>query len=95
MYEPSAFNVSVPKLPTSGEPTVPAVAPKETAETDFESPASTSVSLASTPAAADTTSGVSSVAAAASTLATGASLAPWIVTVSVVVEVAPAASRTV
>ena len=77
------------------EPTAPVVAPKDTPETVFESPASTSVSLASTPEATGTVSVTFSATVPTSTTAAGASLAPVIVTVSVVVEVAPAASRTV
>ena len=82
-------------MPVSALPTAPAVAPKPTPETVFVSPASTSVSLASTPVATVLTSVLFSATVAVSTVATGASFAPWILTVSVVVLVAPAASRTV
>ena len=58
-------------------------------------PLSTSLSLASTPVAAVVVSGVSSPVVLASATAMGASLVPVMVKVSVVVEVAPAVSRTV
>jgi hypothetical protein len=59
------------------------------------SPASVSVSLASTPVTALVLSTMSSVAAPVSATATGASSPPVIVNVSVVLLVAPAASRIV
>ncbi len=65
------------------------------ADTVFVSPLSTSVSFASTPDAAFLVSVASSFTASVSFTPTGASFAPWIVTVSVAVEVAPAASLTV
>ena len=95
MIEPYVPVTAEPTL-VDAEPTTPAATPL----TAFVSPESGSVSLVSTlpvgfvPAVPSATPPAST-AVAVSVTATGASLAPWIVTVICVVEVAPAVSHTV